>query len=156
MLDIKRKAPAFHLKDETGTVRRLSDYSGSWVIIYFYPKDDTPGCTKEACTIAEIYDEFASLGVTVLGVSKDSSESHAQFKEKYHLPFTLLSDESTKMIQAYGAWQEHSMYGKKFMGTARITYVVDPKGKIVAVYPKVSPASHALQLLKDLKTIQGT
>lgn len=156
MLEINTKAPTFRLVDEQSIVRKLSDYKAQWVIIYFYPKDDTPGCTKEACTIAEVYDEFAALGVIVLGVSKDSPESHAAFKKKYHLPFTLLSDESTKMIQAYGAWQERSLYGKKFMGTARITYLIDPKGKIVKVYPKVSPTTHALQLLKDIKTLQAS
>lgn len=154
MLEIDTKAPAFKLVDEIGQTHKLSDYIGKWVVLYFYPKDDTPGCTKEACTIGEVYDEFAKMGVSVLGVSKDSPDSHATFKEKYHLPFTLLSDESTKMIEKYGAWQERSLYGRKFMGTQRITYIINPKGKIVKVYPKVSPASHAVQLLKDLKILQ--
>jgi len=153
MLAIQTKAPAFTLKDESGVSHKLSEYKGKWTIIYFYPKDDTPGCTKEACTIAAVYDEFAALGVTVLGVSKDSPESHALFKEKYNLPFTLLSDPSAKMMEKYGAWQERSMYGKKFMGTVRMTYVINPKGQIVKVYPKVSPATHALQLLKDIKKL---
>ncbi len=153
MLEIHTKAPAFSLSDEAGTIRKLSDYAGSWVVLYFYPKDDTPGCTKEACVISEVYDEFEALGVTVLGVSKDSPASHKAFKEKYQLPFTLLSDEELKTIQAYGAWQERSMYGKKFMGTARITYIIDPKGKVARVYPKVSPADHALELLKDLRSL---
>jgi peroxiredoxin Q/BCP len=102
-----------------------------------------------------VYDEFAKLGVTVLGVSKDSVESHATFKEKYHLPFTLLSDESRKVIEKYGAWQERSLYGRKFMGIARVTYIIDPSGRIVCVYGKVTPASHALRLLKDLKKLMG-
>lgn len=152
MLNIDTLAPAFELADETGKTHRLADYKGQWLVIYFYPKDDTPGCTKEACTIAEIYDEFAALGVKVFGVSKDSPASHAKFKDKYHLPFTLLSDESTKMIEEYGVWKEKSMYGKTFMGINRITYIISPEGKVVKVYPKVSPADHALELLADLRS----
>lgn len=155
MLDIGNIAPAFTLPDHEGKKHALKDLRGQWVIVYFYPKDDTSGCTTEACAIKEVYEEFAALGVTVLGISKDSPESHAAFKSKYDLPFTLLSDESTKVIDTYGAWQERSMYGRKFMGTARISYLINPKGKIVEVYPKVSPAKHALQLLKDVKTHQS-
>lgn len=105
--------------------------------------------------IAEVYDEFAKLGVAVVGVSKDSPASHTKFKEKYQLPFTLLSDETTEMIQAYGAWQERSMYGKKFMGTARVSYLISPTGEIAKVYPKVTPADHALELLSDIRVLQG-
>jgi peroxiredoxin Q/BCP len=155
MLEINTKAPAFNLMDEAGAKHRLSDYKGQWLVIYFYPKDDTPGCTKEACGIAEVYDEFAKLGVKVFGVSKDSPASHVKFKEKYHLPFTLLSDESTEMIEKYGVWKEKSMYGKTFMGINRITYIINPSGKIARVYPKVSPADHALQLLGDLRILLG-
>ena len=155
MLEINTKAPAFTLVDEMNRKHKLSDYNDQWVVLYFYPKDDTPGCTKEARTIAEVYDEFEKLGAVVLGVSKDSAESHASFKKKYNLPFTLLSDESRKVIEKYGAWQERSLYGKKFMGTARITYIIGPKGKITKAYEKVTPASHALRLLKDLKELIG-
>lgn len=154
MLEINTKAPAFSLPDEDGVVRNLSDYTGSWVVLYFYPKDDTAGCTKEACAITEVYDEFAKLGVTVLGVSKDSSASHRKFKDKYSLPFTLLSDESTEMIQAYDAWKEKSMYGKKYMGSVRVTYLINPEGVIVKTFPKVSPADHALELLTELRELQ--
>lgn len=153
MLTINQKAPAFNLVDEVGNKHRLSDYKGQWLVIYFYPKDDTPGCTKEACGIAEVYDEFAKMGVKVFGISKDSPASHLKFKEKYHLPFTLLSDESTAMIEKYGVWKEKSMYGKTFMGIDRITYIIDPAGKVAKVYPKVSPADHALKLLNDLRTL---
>jgi peroxiredoxin Q/BCP len=153
MLEINTKAPDFNLLDENEQAHQLSEYAGKWLVIYFYPKDDTPGCTKEACTIAEVYDEFAQLGVTVFGVSKDSPASHKKFKEKYSLPFTLLSDESTDMIAAYGAIAEKSMFGKKFTGINRVTYLVNPAGEIVKVYPKVSPADHALELLKDLKDL---
>lgn len=154
MLDIGKKAPAFTLPDQNNKKIKLSDFDGTWRVVYFYPKDDTPGCTKEACAIAEVYKDFSKLGVKVFGASKDSPESHKKFAKKYNLPFTLLSDESTKMIEKYGAWQEKSMYGKKYMGIARITYIIDPKGKVAAAYPKVSPDQHALQLLKDLKVLQ--
>jgi peroxiredoxin Q/BCP len=155
MLAIGTTAPAFTLLDQDSVEHSLAQYAGQWVLLYFYPKDDTPGCTKEACMIAEVYDEFAALGVKVIGVSKDSPKSHKKFAEKYHLPFTLLADESTEMIQAYEAWEEKSMYGKKYMGTSRISYLIDPDGKIAKVYPKVDPASHAGELLADLRTLQG-
>jgi len=142
MLDIKRKAPAFHLKDETGTVRRLSDYSGSWVIIYFYPKDDTPGCTKEACSIATSYDEFTTNDIIVLGISADSVASHAKFRTKYNLPFTLLSDADKETLHMYNASES---------GSKRKTYIIDKKGFLLQIYEKVSPATHADQLQKDLR-----
>lgn len=153
MLSENTKAPSFTVPDETGTKRRLSEFKGQWVVLYFYPKDDTTGCTKEACGIAEVYDEFSALGVAVLGVSKDSPASHTKFKEKYHLPFTLLADESTEMIQTYDAWKEKSMYGRKYFGTERVTYIISPQGKIAKVYPKVTPADHALILLADLRKL---
>lgn len=154
MLKAGRKAPAFKLADQDGKMHALKDYVGKWVLIYFYPKDDTPGCTKEACTIAEIYKDFKRMGVTVFGVSKDSVKSHKKFAEKYSLPFTLLSDESTEMIQKYQAWGEKKMRGKAYMGTFRVSYLVSPEGTIAKVYPDVDPANHALQLLADLKVIQ--
>lgn len=155
MLAIGKKAPAFNLADQKNKKHKLSDYAGKWVVVYFYPKDDTPGCTKEACAIAEVYKEFGKALVKVFGVSKDSPESHAKFAKKYNLPFTLLSDESTKTIEKYDAWREKSMFGKKSMGTVRISYVIDPDGKVAAAYPKVDPASHALQLLADIKELKG-
>ena len=154
MLKVGRKAPAFTLADQTAKMHTLKEYAGQWVLIYFYPKDDTPGCTKEACAITEVYGDFKKLKVTVLGVSKDSPKSHKKFAEKFNLPFTLLSDESTEMIQKYGAWVEKSMYGKKYLGTDRISYLVNPEGKIAKVYPKVDPANHALELLADIKALQ--
>jgi thioredoxin-dependent peroxiredoxin len=154
MLKKGRKAPAFTLKDQTGTERSLKEFAGTWVLIYFYPKDDTPGCTKEACAIAEVYKDFKRLGVTVLGVSKDSVRSHQKFATKYSLPFILLSDPDTEMIQAYDAWVEKSMYGKKYMGTARVSYLCSPDGKIIATYPDVDPANHALEILKDVKVLK--
>ncbi len=154
MLAIGKKAPAFNLLDQNGKFHKLSDYEGKWRIVYFYPKDDTAGCTKEACAIAEVYKDFSKAGVKVFGVSKDSPASHKAFAKKYNLPFTLLSDESLKMIEKYGAWQERSMYGRKFMGTARVSYIINPQGKVAAVYPKVTPAGHALQLLGDIKELK--
>ena len=154
MLKIGRKAPTFTLKDQDGNEQTLKVFAGKWLLIYFYPKDDTPGCTKEACMIAEVYQDFKKLGVTVLGVSKDTSRSHKKFAEKYKLPFTLLSDTSTEMIQAYGAWAEKSMFGKKYMGILRISYLINPEGKVAKVYPDVDPANHALELLKDIKALK--
>lgn len=148
-------APSFSLPDEAGNTRSLSDYEGKWVVLYFYPKDDTPGCTKEACAIRDVFEDFSRMGVVVLGVSKDSPASHTAFKEKYGLPFTLLSDEKGSMIEAYGAWQEKTMFGKTGMGIVRITYIIGPDQSIKKVYEEVDPANHALQLLAELKDILG-
>ena len=154
MLNISDPAPNFSASDQNDTIHNLSDYNGSWVLIYFYPKDDTPGCTKEACGIRDAYKDFKKEGITVFGVSKDSVKSHKKFEEKYELPFTLLSDESTEINQAYGAWQEKSMYGKKYMGTARISYLINPEGNIAKVYPKVKPAEHAGEILADVRSLK--
>ncbi|HEY0964497.1 MAG TPA: thioredoxin-dependent thiol peroxidase [Candidatus Paceibacterota bacterium] len=155
MLDIGSIAPTFSLADQDGKNRSLAEFKGQWVLIYFYPKDDTPGCTKEACTIAEVYDDFNKQRIAVLGVSKDSPQSHKKFAEKYRLPFTLLSDQKGDMIEAYGAWGEKSMFGRRFMGIRRISYLIDGEGKVVRVYPEVDPASHALQILNDVKSLAG-
>lgn len=153
MLDIGTKAPTFTLVDQDAQSHTLTDYTGKWVVIYFYPSDDTPGCTKQACAISEVYDEFEKMGITVFGVSKDSVISHKKFAEKYNLPFTLLSDESTEMVQAYEALVEKSMFGRKFMGIKRVTYILNPKGEVAKVYPKVTVADHTLELIKDLKEL---
>lgn len=150
------KAPHFSLLDQNNNTKTLSDYAGKWVVLYFYPKDDTPGCTTEACSFRDSRELIAELGhAEVIGVSKDSVKSHAKFAEKHHLNFTLLSDESTEMIQAYGAWQEKSMYGKKYMGIQRMTVIIDPSGEIVKTYPKVSPKDHAVEIIRDLKQLQS-
>ena len=151
MLKIGRKAPAFALIDQDEKKHTLKDYLGKWVLVYIYPKDDTPGCTKEACMIAEVYGDFKRLGVTVFGLSKDTPKSHKKFAEKYHLPLTLLSDETMATIDKYGALVEKQMYGKPVRGTARISYLINPEGKIAKVYPQVDPANHALELLADIK-----
>lgn len=151
MLEIGTQASDFLLTDQDGAEHSLTQYLGKYVLLYFYPKDDTPGCTKEACAIADVYNDFKRLGLQVLGVSKDTPASHKKFAQKYNLPFTLLSDTELEVAKAYDAWQEKSMYGKSFMGVSRISYLIDPEGRISRVYPKVDPASHALEILKDLK-----
>ncbi len=145
ILKIGTVAPDFSLLDHDGKVTSLSQFHGSYVLLYFYPKDDTPGCTKEACMIRDVYNDFQKKGIVVLGVSKDSPVSHARFREKYELPFTLLSDPDKKVIKAYGA-----LAG---ILTRRISYLIDPKGIIVRVYPKVDPASHAGEILKDIESL---
>ena len=153
MLKIGRKAPAFALQDQHGVVHNLKQYTGQWTLLYFYPKDDTPGCTKEACMIADVFKDFKRMKVNVLGVSKDSTKSHKKFAEKYQLPFTLLSDPTMEMMDKYGAFVVKKMYGKEVRGTNRISYLIGRDGKIAKVYPDVDPATHALELLKDLKQI---
>lgn len=154
MLNSNQTIPEFSLPDETGTLRSSTETKGKWTVIYFYPKDDTPGCTKEACAIRDIYDDFAKHDAIVFGVSKDSVASHAKFKAKYELPFTLLSDESGQMIDAYGALQEKRMFGKSFQGVVRMSYLVNPAGEVAKVYPTVSPTEHAHEILKDLSELQ--
>ena len=141
------KATDFSLPDQNGNLHSLSDYLGKWVVVYFYPKDDTPGCTKEACAIRDDYSDFKKLGVKVLGISKDSPESHKKFEKKYDLPFILLSDIDKKIIKKYGAT-------KKFFNnivTKRVSYLIGKDGKILKVYPKVDPTTHALEILEDVK-----
>jgi peroxiredoxin Q/BCP len=153
MLKVGRKAPSFSLLDQAGVTHTLKQYQGLWTLLYFYPKDDTPGCTKEACMIADVYKDFKRMKVQVLGVSKDSPKSHQKFAEKYQLPFTLLSDPTMAMMDTYGALVMKKMYGKEVRGTNRITYLINPAGKIAKVYEAVDPATHALELLKDLKQL---
>jgi len=148
MLQTNDKAPLFALIGDDGHNYLLSGYIGSWVVLYFYPKDDTPGCTTEACVIRDMYTEFAEEGIMVFGVSSDSQESHAKFKKKYELPFTLLSDPDHETIQDYDA---QNALG----GTKRVTYIVNPQGKIAKIYPKVDPATHAGLLLADLKELMA-
>lgn len=150
-----KSAPNFSLPDQTGTLRSLKDFRGQWVVLYFYPKDDTPGCTAEACSFRDAREAIADLGnATVIGVSKDSVKAHQKFAERHKLNFILLSDENHEMIEAYGAWQEKSMFGKKYMGIQRSTVIIDPSGNIVKEYPKVNPAKHAAEIIKDLQALQ--
>ena len=146
-MDIGSTAPDFTLNDQHGNPVSLSDFRGQRVVLYFYPKDSTPGCTRQACAFAAQFDEFRRRGVAVIGVSKDSVASHAKFAEKQSLPFTLLSDPELTAIQAYGVWQEKKLYGKVSMGVVRTTFLIDEAGRIAAVMPKVKPDTNAADVL---------
>lgn len=148
------KAPAISLPDQNGKQTKLSDYLGQWVLVYFYPKDDTPGCTTEACTLRDNFPKLNRFKVKVLGISTDSVASHKKFADKYKLPFTLLADTDKKVVEKYGVWVEKSMYGRKYFGVLRTSFLVDPQGKIVRIYEKVKPAEHAEQVMADLKELQ--
>ena len=150
MLDIGMKAPLFALPDKDGNVVSLSDFLGKKVVLYFYPKDNTPGCTRQACAFGENYEAFQAKNTVVIGISKDSTASHLRFAEKYHLPFILLSDPELQAIQAYGVWQEKKLYGKVNMGVVRSTYLIDEQGMIEKVMPKVKPDTNAGELLAYL------
>ena len=150
MLEVGTKAPDFTLPDQDGNMHFLSEYRGKKVILYFYPKDNTAGCTKQACGFAERYPQFTEKGAVVLGVSKDSVASHKKFEEKYGLPFTLLADPELVAIQAYDVWQEKKNYGKTYMGVVRTTYLIDENGKIVKAFEKVKAADNPEQMLGEL------
>lgn len=150
ILKEKSKAPNFVLKDETGRERKLSDFTGKDVVLYFYPKDDTSGCTTEACGFRDDYSAYEKAGVVILGVSPDSIESHAKFKAKYQLPFPLLADEGHKVCEMYGAWGLKSMYGKEYEGVLRTTYLIGKDDNIKKVFEKVKPAEHSAEILAAL------
>lgn len=151
-----KKAPDFNLPDQDGKTHTLQDYAGKWVVMYFYPRDDTPGCTTEACNFRDAREAIAEFGnAEVIGVSKDSVKSHRKFANKHKLTFTLLSDQSHEMIEAYGAWQQKSMFGRKYMGIQRMTVIIDPSGTIVREYPKVDPSKHATEIIQDLRSLQS-
>ena len=151
LLEVGTKAPSFTLPDQDGKMVSLKDFKGQKVVLYFYPKDNTPGCTKQACNFGELLPQFREKGAAVIGVSKDSVASHKKFQEKFGLPFTLLSDPELKVIQAYGVWQEKNMYGKKTMGVVRSTYLIDEKGVIVKAFGKVKAAENPRQMLDLLR-----
>ena len=148
MLEVGTVAPDFLLQNQDGKEIRLSDFLGKKVILYFYPKDNTPGCTKQACSFAELYPQFIEKGAIVLGVSKDSVKSHAKFKEKYHLPFDLLADPEHQVLELYDVWKEKNMYGKKVMGTVRSTYLIGEDGKIEKAFFKVKATENPSQMLE--------
>ena len=154
MLEAGTKAPAFTLPDKDGNPVSLSDFAGKKVVLYFYPKDNTPGCTRQACAFAAAYGEFERLGVPVIGVSKDSAASHRKFADKHGLPFILLSDPELAAIQAYDVWQEKKLYGKVSMGVVRTTYIIDEQGVIEKAMPKVKPDTNAAEILDYLKSGQ--
>jgi peroxiredoxin Q/BCP len=148
------KAPNFELKDQNDTLHTLDSYKGTWLLVYFYPKDDTPGCTKEACAFRDMSSEFAKRGITVVGISKDTTKSHKKFADKFELPFTLLSDPTHEIIEAFGAWGEKKFMGRTFNGILRKSFLVDPEGNIIKEYPKVTPDQHAEEILRDFDTLR--
>ena len=150
MLETGTKAPDFSLPDQNGSTVRLSDFQGKKVVLYFYSKDNTPGCTRQACAFAASYEQFKTQNVIVIGISKDSVASHLKFAQKYDLPFVLLSDPELQAIQAYGVWQEKKLYGKVSMGVVRTTYIINEQGIIEKVMPKVKPDTNAAEILAYL------
>jgi thioredoxin-dependent peroxiredoxin len=144
-------APQFTLKDQDGKMHTLAQYAGKQVLLYFYPKDDTPGCTTEACTIRDSFAEFEAMGMVVLGVSRDDEKKHKKFQEKYKLPFSLLADTEGTVCEAYGVWQLKKFMGKEYMGISRVSFLIDEVGKIKKVYETVKPAEHAGEVLVDAK-----
>ncbi len=150
-----KQAPNFTLPDQTNALHSLEDYRGKWVVLYFYPKDDTPGCTTEACSFRDEYEYLQELGMQVLGVSKDSVKSHEKFAHKYNLNFPLLSDPNAETIKAYGAWGQKKFMGREFEGILRQTYLIDPEGNIAREYPKVTPKEHVGQIIEDFKALSS-
>jgi len=147
-------APDFELPDQTGKTNFLSSKRGKWVVLYFYPKDMTSGCTTEACNFQEVLPDFSNLNAEIIGVSKDSPKSHTKFAEKYQLKFTLLSDENGSVCQLFGVWQKKKLYGREYMGIVRSTFIIDPDGKIVKIFQNVKVQNHHLEVIELLKKLQ--
>lgn len=147
-LEVGKPAPNFEAKDQNGNLVKLSDYKGKKVVLYFYPKDNTPGCTAQACNLRDNYEALQKAGYVILGISSDPIKSHQKFIEKQNLPFDLIADEDLKVHEAYGTWVEKSMYGRKYMGTARTTFVIDEKGNLEEIIEKVNTKDHTNQILK--------
>lgn len=146
-------APRFSLPDQEGVVHTLAEYAGKWVLLYFYPKDDTPGCTIEACALRDQFKDFESIGAVVVGISTDSAASHKKFADTYELPFTLLSDLHKETVGEYGVFGERKFMGKTYVGTSRTSFLIDPSGNIAKVYKKVKPEAHAAEVVADLKEL---
>lgn len=153
MIAVGERAPDFSLPDQDGKTHTLSSYIGRWVLLYFYPKDMTPGCTKEACMLRDTFPRFEQVHAHVFGISADSVESHKKFRDEYQLPFSLLADPEKKMIEEYGAWGEKKMMGRTYMGIKRMSYLIDPEGIVRKVYEYVKPEVHAEEVLADLKEL---
>ena len=147
-------APDFSAPDQDGRMRSLKDWAGEWLLLYFYPKDDTPGCTVEACTFRDEFEAFGDADVTVVGVSTDTVKSHGKFALKHKLPFTLLADEDKKIVEAYGVWGKKKFMGREYMGTNRWSFLIDPKGRIAKFYGAVKPATHAQEVLEDVAALK--
>lgn len=145
-------APKFELKDEQGTLHRLSDYTGKTFVLYFYPKDDTPGCTKEACSFRDSYQDFKDAGVEIIGISPDTVESHGKFASKYQLPFTLLSDPDHQVCEAYGVWGLKKSFGREYEGVFRTTFIIGPQGEIKHVFENVKPSEHSQEVLEEVRS----
>ena len=148
--EVGERAPDVSLPDETGTIHRLADQRDRWTVLYFYPKDDTPGCTTESCQFRDLHEDYVATDADVWGVSKDSAASHRRFREKFSLPFTLLSDPERDVIDRYGAWGEKTTLGRTYMGIIRSTYLIDPDGRIARAWPKVKADGHAAEVLQAL------
>lgn len=148
-------APDFTLLDQNGVEHPLSSYRGKWVLLYFYPRDNTPGCTKQACAIRDAWTEFEKMNCVVLGISTDGEKSHKKFEEKYTLPFTLLADTEKEVVKAYGVWAPKKFMGREFLGTLRTSFLINPEGKIVKVYEKVKPVLHAEEVLSELASFKN-
>lgn len=154
VLQVGAKAPDFELLDEMETPRKLADYRGNPLVLYFYPKDDTPGCTKEACNFRDDYSAYQEAGVEILGVSPDTPKSHTKFKQKFGLPFPLLADTEKEVLNTYGVWGKKKSFGREYDGVLRTTYVIDSEGKIANVFENVRPADHSEQVLTAIKNMQ--
>ncbi len=151
MIEVGMNAPDFSLSDQNHNLVSLKDFLGKKIVLYFYPKDNTPGCTRQACEFRDSYNEFQSKDIVVIGISKDSVKSHQKFIENYNLPFILLSDEKLEAIMAYGVWRQKNMFGKLSFGVSRSTFIIDEEGKIIKIYPKASPDKNAREILEYFK-----
>ncbi len=149
-LKIGQKAPEFSLADQKGQIHQLADYRGQWLLLYFYPKDNTPGCTKEACAIRDAWQDFEAANAAVLGVSVDSVKSHKKFAADFSLPFPLLADEKKELVKKYGVWAKKKFMGREYLGTLRASFLINPAGKVAKIYEKVKPEIHADEVLADL------
>ena len=154
MITSGKPAPDFSLQDESGNIVRLSDFRGKTILLYFYPKDDTPGCTKEACNFRDDYSAYEDAGVTILGISPDTTKSHAKFKTKYNLPFPLLADPEHQIAIAYGVWGRKKFMGKEYDGILRTTFLIGPDSAIIKVYENVKPAEHSVEVLAELENLR--
>ncbi len=154
-ISLGAKAPDITLPDQDGTIQSLADRRGKWVLVYFYPRDDTPGCTVEACGLRDAWREFRAQDIEVFGISADSAKRHRKFADKFELPFTLLADEEKQVIRAYGAWGKKKFMGREFDGILRQSFLINPAGKIAKIYSKVKPAEHAAEVLADVQALSG-